>query len=205
MNVIFASKNKNKVAELREILELLKIHNVQILSLDDVGIDVDVNENMNTLEKNALKKAKVVYELLPSEYKNLMVIAEDFGFFIKELPDVAGVLSNRWFSGSDDERNKKILELMKEKSDRKCYYKSVFAVCNGSEHETFVGCIDGNVACEIKGNNGFAYDYIFLLENGCTLAEISKDEKNKISSRRIAFEKVVEYIKKTGIKSYEKV
>ena len=157
--LIFASNNENKLKELINITRELELGDaIEIVSLKDIGLDIEVEETFPTLEENALKKAKEVYKNMKDEYKNSLVIAEDFGFFIEELPKVAGVKSNRWHKGTDEDRNSEVLRLMKNIDNRKCYYKSVFATYDGETERVFSGYTYGNVAEEKKGTNGFAYD-----------------------------------------------
>ena len=96
MDIIFATNNDNKVKELKNIVRELNLENdYNILSLNDINVDIDVKETFETLEENALKKAKVVYKKIHKNYSNVPIIAEDFGFFVEEYPEIAGVYSKR--------------------------------------------------------------------------------------------------------------
>ena len=188
--MIFASNNENKLKELREIVG----ERIKIFSLQDIGITIEVEEDRDTLEENAMKKAIEVHQALPSQYKNEIVFSEDFGFFVNSLPNVAGVESKRWLDGTDADRNKEVIKLLEGKVNRSCYYKTVLALYDGKESVVFSECNNGKVALEQRGSNGFAYDKIFELENGKTFAELSANEKNQISSRKKAFMKMLEYL-----------
>lgn len=197
IKIIFASTNENKLIELKRIAREVD-GDIEILSLKDIKLDVNVKETFPTLEENAVKKAKEIYKLVKNAYKDYIVIAEDFGFFVEELPDICGVKSNRWYKGTDDDRNKQVLKLMKNIDNRTCFYKSVFSMYDGNIERVFSGYTYGKVAEEIKGTNGFAYDSIFMI-NDKTIAELEPEEKDEISSRREAFE----YLIKTIIKEHE--
>ena len=197
LKLIFASNNEFKLKETKRILKNLHIEgveNIEILSLSDVGIDIDVKEDMSTLEENAIKKAVAVFSAYGSKHDNYMVFAEDFGFFIDELPKVAGLHSNRWYRGTDDDRNDKVLKLMKKIDNRECHYKTIFALYDGKIERVFGGYTYGKVSLEKRGTNGFAYDSIFELENKKTIAELEDDEKDEISCRRHAFESMIKAI-----------
>lgn len=197
IKIIFASTNENKLIELKRIAREVD-GDIEILSLKDIKLDANVKETFPTLEENAVKKAKEIYKLVKNTYKDYIVIAEDFGFFVEELPDICGVKSNRWYKGTDDDRNKQVLKLMKNIENRTCFYKSVFSMYDGDIERVFSGYTYGKVAEEIKGTNGFAYDSIFMI-NDKTIAELEPEEKDEISSRREAFE----YLIKTIIKEHE--
>lgn len=194
LNLIFASNNENKILELRRMLKELNIENVEITSLKDLNLDIEVDEDMPTLEENAIKKAENVYNACCKGKSNKLVFAEDFGFFIEELPKVAGIHSHRWFKGTDDDRNNQVLKLMTNVENRKCYYKTSFAIYDGKIERVFSGYTYGTIATEKRGVNGFAYDSIFQLEEGMTIAELEPEEKDEISCRRDAFEAMLKAI-----------
>lgn len=194
MKFIFATNNENKIKELRDIASDLD-SDIEILSLKDVNLNIDVKETFETLEENAIKKSKVVFKKLKSKLKDAYVISEDFGFFVEEYPEIAGVYSKRWMKGTDEDRNREVVRLMKNIENRKCYYKSVFGVYDGEIERVFSGYTYGVVAEELRGSNGFAYDAIFELENGKTIAELEPKEKEAISSRTEAFKYLVNSLK----------
>lgn len=194
MEFIFATNNENKMKELCEIANSID-PTIKILSLKDVNLNIDVKETFETLEENAIKKAKVVFKKLKNKYKDAVVIAEDFGFFVEEYPEIAGVYSKRWLKGTDEDRNKEVVRLMKNIENRKCYYKSVFGTFDGEIERVFSGYTYGIVSDELRGTNGFAYDPIFELENGKTIAELKPKEKEAISSRTEAFKYLVNSLK----------
>lgn len=183
--IIVASNNKGKIKEIQEILK-----NFDIISMEKAGIDLDIEENGKTFEENAIKKAKTLFNLLNGK----LCIADDSGIEIEYLNGFPGVFTKRWHNGSDRERNLEIIEKMKgvPKEKRKISFVTAIALSNGKEDFCEIGKVDGFVAEKPRGSNGFGFDEIFELENGKTLAEISSEEKNKISARKIALEKIKE-------------
>ena len=181
--IIIASGNKGKIKEAQEILKEFKV-----ISIKKLGIDVDVEEDKETFEENAIKKA----ETIAKELNGKMCIADDSGIEIEYLDGFPGVRTKRWHQGSDRERNLAILEKMQGvlKENRKIDFVTAIALSDGNKTICQKGVLSGYVSESIRGENGFGFDEIFELENGKTLAELSNEEKNKISARRIAIEKI---------------
>ena len=181
--IIIASGNKGKIKEAQEILKEFKV-----ISIKKLGIDVDVEEDKETFEENAIKKA----ETIAKELNGKMCMADDSGIEIEYLDGFPGVRTKRWHQGSDRERNLAILEKMQGvlKENRKIDFVTAIALSNGNKTICQKGVLSGYVSESIRGENGFGFDEIFELENGKTLAELSNEEKNKISARRIAIEKI---------------
>lgn len=181
--IIIASGNKGKIKEAQEILKEFKV-----ISIKELGIDIEVEEDKETFEGNAIKKA----ETIARELNGKMCIADDSGIEIEYLDGFPGVRTKRWHQGSDRERNLAILEKMQgvEKSNRKIDFITAIALSDGKKTICKKGIISGYVSESIRGENGFGFDEIFELENGKTLAELSNEEKNEISARRIAIEEI---------------
>lgn len=181
--IIIASGNKGKIKEAQEILKEFKV-----ISIKELGIDIEVEEDKETFEGNAIKKA----ETIAKELNGKMCITDDSGIEIEYLDGFPGVRTKRWHQGSDRERNLAILEKMQgvEKSNRKINFVTAIALADGKKTICKKGVISGYVAESIRGDNGFGFDEIFELENGKTLAELSNEEKNEISARRIALEEI---------------
>lgn len=179
--IIIASGNKGKIKETQEILKEYKI-----IPMSEIGIDIDVEEDQNTFEGNAIKKAQTIAKKLDEK----MCIADDSGIEIEYLDGFPGVYTKRWHQGTDRERNLAIIEKLKgePKENRKIKFITAMAISNGENTITAIGEIEGYVAENPRGENGFGFDEIFELENGKTLAEISEEEKNEISARRMALE-----------------
>ena len=181
--IVIASGNKGKI---RETQEILKEYN--IVSIEDVGLDIDVEEDGKTFEENAIKKA----ETIAKELDGKMCIADDSGIEIEYLNGFPGVRTKRWHNGTDKERNLAIIEKLEgvPKEKRRINFITAIAISDGNNTICEKGIIEGYVAEKPRGDNGFGFDEIFELENGQTLAEISEEEKNKISARKIALERI---------------
>lgn len=179
--IVIASGNKGKIREAQEILKEFKI-----ISMNELGINLDVEENQETFEGNARKKAEEIAKLLEGK----LCIADDSGIQIEFLNGFPGVFTKRWHEGSDRDRNLEIIKKLKgvPKEKRKISFISAIAVSDGKNTICEIGTINGFVAEDVKGDNGFGFDEIFELEDGRTLAELSQEEKNKISARKKALE-----------------
>ncbi len=183
--IIIASGNEGKIKETQEILKEFKI-----VSIKSKGIDIEIDEDKETFEENAIKKAETIAKSLEGK----KCIADDSGIEIEILNGFPGVLTKRWCKGTDRERNLKLLEKLngEPKENRKVKYTTAIALSDGENTICEIATIDGFVANEIRGENGFGFDEIFELENGKTLAELSQEEKNQISARKIALQKIKE-------------
>lgn len=191
--IVIASGNKGKIKEAEEILKGFKI-----IPMQELGIKIDVEEDQKTFEGNAIKKAETMAKALNGK----MCIADDSGIEIECLDGFPGVFTKRWHNGTDRERNLAIIEKLKgiPKEKRKIAFITAIALSNGEKTICEIGKIDGFVAEEVRGENGFGFDEIFELESGKTLAELSQAEKNEISARKVALEnlrqKLLEQLKK---------
>lgn len=187
MKLYAATKNKGKILEINKILHDAGFECESFPNMEDV------EETGTTFEENAKIKADYLSSKLQDEY----VIADDSGLSVESLGGAPGVYSARYAGnhGDDIANNKKLLQEMQGKKIRKCKYECVIALSkNGKTIKTFYGHIDGEVAEHEKGSGGFGYDPLFLLPNGKTMAEISIEEKNKISHRFIALNQLREYL-----------
>ena len=181
--IVIASGNIGKIKEAQEILK-----DYRIVSIEEMGMNIEVEEDKKTFEGNAIKKAETIAKALNGK----MCIADDSGIEIEYLEGFPGVLTKRWHNGTDRERNLALIEKLKgiPKEKRKITFTTAIALSDGKNTICELGKIEGYVAEKIRGENGFGFDEIFELENGKTLAEISEEEKNKISARKIALEKI---------------
>ena len=181
--LIIASGNKGKIKEAQEIFE-----EFEVIPMSSVGVNIDVEEDQETFAGNAIKKAETIAKALNGE----KCIADDSGIEIEALDGFPGVRTKRWFEGTDRERNLKLIEKMKgfSKENRKIKFVTAIALSNGQNTICELGVIEGYDAEEVRGENGFGFDEIFELEDGRTLAELSQEEKNSISARKIALEKI---------------
>jgi len=186
MKIIFATKNKGK---LKEIKHIFANSDVEILSLNDFEDSVDVEEDGNSFEENALKKAEEIF----SHY-NLPVVSDDSGLVVEQLNGAPGIYSAR-YSGDDatDEKNnvKLIEELKNFLKPHKAKFVCAAVYCDSKNRLITTGEFKGQIISEPKGINGFGYDPLFLPDGlDKTSAEISPELKNKISHRAKAFNKL---------------
>ena len=169
--IVVATNNKGKLKEIREILT-----HYELLSLEDVGVDIKVNEDKNTFKDNSLKKANEIFKLI-----NIPCIADDSGLCIDIFDGFPGVETARFLGdkATQEDRNKYILEKMKEKSGEERNAKVVCDIAYVDDNNTIVveGIIEGKISREERGKNGFGFDNIFELEDGRTLAELTTEEK----------------------------
>ena len=183
MEIVIASSNKGKIKEIQEILNNYKIISLKELNID---INIEIKEDGKNFLENAIKKATEISKFVDGK----LSIADDSGIEIEYLNGFPGVHTKRWMEGTDRQRNLAILDKLKgvPKEKRKITFITAIALTDGKELITAEGKIDGYVSENIRGENGFGFDEIFELYDGRTLAELSSDEKNKISSRRKALE-----------------
>ena len=183
--IIIASGNKGKIREAQAIL-----NNYKIVSIKEIGLEIEVDENEDTFEKNVMKKAETIAKKLNGK----LCIADDSGIEIEYLDGFPGVRTKRWFDGTDRERNLAIIEKLEgvPKDKRKIKFITAIALSDGNKTISVESSIDGYVAEVPRGENGFGFDEIFELEDGRTLAELTDAEKNEISARRKALEKIRE-------------
>ena len=202
MRIIFATGNENKMKEIREIMRDL---DMEIVSMKEAGIFMDIEENGTTFEENALIKARAIFGALEqAQRQQTIVLADDSGLEVDAMNKEPGVHSSR-FMGEDtsyDIKNQYIMDQLKDVSDeqRSARFVCTIAAVFPDEKEMVVReTIEGQIAKESSGSNGFGYDPIFYVpEFGCTTAELTMEQKNKISHRGKALMKMKEIIGKAG-------
>ena len=187
MKLIIASNNRDKIAEIKAILSPFFD---DIVSLREAGIDHETVEDGSTFMQNAEKKAREIAAL-----SRCCAIADDSGICVDALGGAPGIYSARFCGrhGDDAENNRLLLEMMRDKVDRRAHYTCAIALAfpNG-ELITAEDYFYGEIAYDEKGENGFGYDPLFFLpEYGCTSAQISPEEKNRISHRAKALRAIV--------------
>ncbi len=182
MEIVFATGNNDKMREIRQILGGL---NAEIKSMKEAGIDLDIEENGQTFEENALIKAKAVSGMC----KDSIVLADDSGLEIDYLNKEPGIYSARYLGRdtSYTEKNTIILEKLEgvPEEQRTARFVCAIAACLPNGKEIVIrATMEGIIGYEIAGENGFGYDPIFFLpEYGKTSAELSPEEKNAVSHR----------------------
>ena len=179
--IIFATGNKNKMREIRDILSDL---GMEILSMKEAGIDKEINEDGKTFEENALIKARAV-----AEDTDAVVLADDSGLEIDYLNKEPGIYSARYL-GEDTSyeiKNQALLDRLSgvKKEDRTARFVCAIAAVLPDKREFVVReTIEGYIGEKPAGTNGFGYDPIFYLpEYGCTTAQLSPEQKNEVSHR----------------------
>lgn len=201
--IIFATGNAGKMREIRDILGDI---GMEVLSMKEAGIDADIVEDGTTFTENALIKAKAVAGLLAQHasdtYADAIVLADDSGLEIDVLNKEPGIYSARYL-GEDTPysvKNAHLIERLTGVPDEKRTARFVCAIAavmpTGEEIGT-LGVIEGRIGYKEEGDNGFGYDPIFYVpEYGCTTAQLTEDEKNKISHRGKALNAMKEELRK---------
>ena len=192
MKIVFATKNKGKV---NEVVKIFNTDKIELVTMEQAGIDIDVVEDGTTLEENAEKKA---VEIMKASGE--AAIADDSGLEIDFLDKQPGIHSAR-FLGHDTPysiKNAKILDMLKDVPEEKRTARFVCAVCLALPDGRIIrskGTLEGRIGNKITGENGFGYDPIFFIpEKNCYSAELSTEEKNKISHRGKAMAEMREKI-----------
>lgn len=186
--IVFATNNKHKLEEVASILE----GKVEVLSLNDINCFEDIPETADTLEGNALIKARFVKEKYGYD-----CFADDTGLEIEALNNAPGVISARYAGEqkSAQDNMSKVLSELNGKSQRQARFRTVIALIQDGEEHLFEGIVTGEITETAFGNGGFGYDPIFRPEGyDCTFAELSASEKNSISHRGRAVRKLIDFL-----------
>ena len=203
MKIILATNNEHKLSEIRSIFD----KDIDVLSMKDVGIDTDIEENGETIFENS--RIKAVYVTTELKKKNFpfpyTVISDDTGLMVEALNGEPGVYSARYAGGEghDSEANMQLLlKNLNGCKNRKAYFSTIVTLIEErasflSHMMFFEGRVNGTNITEKHGTEGFGYDPIFQPDGyDCSFAEMGIDLKNKISHRAIAIGKVAEYLAK---------
>lgn len=196
MKIVFATNNKNKLSEIRDMLK----GSIEVMSLSDIGCHDDIPETADTLEGNAIQKARYIYDRY-----GLPCFADDTGLEVDALGGEPGVYSARYAGGEghDSEANmNKLMDRLGGSDDRRARFRTVIALITGSgENGTklFEGTIEGEIIREKRGGEGFGYDPIFMPEGyDKTFAELGTALKNKISHRAKAVAALTDHLTQGG-------
>ena len=197
MEIVIASRNKHKISELEALLSKY-VENVKLLSLNDVGLFEDVEEDGNSFEENAFIKARYAAK------SGKISVGDDSGLCVDALDGAPGIFSARYAGehGNDAANNQKLLSELADKEDKSASFVCAFACVLPDGREFAVeGRAHGVITDKASGNGGFGYDPIFFLpELGKTFADLSAEEKNAISHRGRAVEafakRLCEFIEK---------
>jgi XTP/dITP diphosphohydrolase len=190
--IVFATNNKHKLAEVSEILK----GKFEVLSLLEIGCTEDIPETAETLEGNALLKARYVREKYGFD-----CFADDTGLEIEALNFAPGVISAR-YAGEQRNMADNIAKVMQEldgKASRKAQFRTIVAYLKGDQEYTFEGKVLGEITAQQSGTGGFGYDSIFRPEGfNETFAELGSAQKNAISHRALAIKKLIQFIQENA-------
>ncbi len=189
MRLCFATNNPNKLSEVQSLLNGV----FEIVGLKDIGCSEDIPETADTIEGNSLLKAQYV----ASRYK-IACFADDTGLEVNSLGGEPGVYSARYAGlPVDGQKNiNKLLSNLSSQTDRSARFKTVITLILNGQIKQFEGIVQGQITKELQGTGGFGYDPIFVPQGyQVTFAEMSKEEKNRISHRGLAVEKLVNHLK----------
>ena len=199
MTLVFASNNEHKIKEIKSILG----NSFTLLSLTDINIKEDIPEDEPLLEGNALFKARYIHNTT-----GMNVFADDTGLEIVALNGLPGVHSAR-FAGKNKDSSaniEKVLALLGRTERRKARFRTVIALIFEKKEYLFEGIVTGTIISEKRGKKGFGYDPVFIPEGkNQTFAEMDLSEKNTISHRAKAFEKLREFLNQHHISNNNKI
>ncbi|MFB9079745.1 non-canonical purine NTP diphosphatase [Flavobacterium procerum] len=191
MKLVFASNNKNKIAEIQSMLP----ESIQILSLEEIGCLEEIPETAETIEGNAILKADYVTQKYGYD-----CFADDTGLEVTALNGAPGVYSARYAGeqkNADDNMNK-LLQALQNQENRSAQFKTVIALNLDGKQFLFTGIAKGKIIAEKKGTNGFGYDPVFQPENFAeTFAELPLETKNTIGHRGKAVNQLIDFLNST--------
>ncbi len=188
LELIFATNNQNKVIEVQSLMD----KNIQVKSLFEAGIDIDIPEPHQTLEENAVEKSSTIHRLFA---KNCF--SEDTGLEVDALNGEPGVRSARYAGDEANNENniKKLLHNLEGNLNRNARFRTVISLIIDNEYFLFEGICEGVITNEMKGNKGFGYDAVFIPNGDVkTFGEMNLEEKNKYSHRKKATFKLIEFL-----------
>lgn len=188
MKLIFATNNQHKVDEIRSVVG----NNLDIITLKEAGIDIDIPEPYNTLEENATGKSKVIFEMT-----GISCFSEDTGLEVTALGGEPGVKSARYAGDnrSFDANIEKLLSNLAGKDDRSARFRTVISLLIDGRETQFEGICNGQIIEEKRGLQGFGYDPVFIPADSVkTFAEMDINEKNQYSHRKKATQKLVAFL-----------
>ncbi|HCS20156.1 MAG TPA: non-canonical purine NTP pyrophosphatase [Bacteroidetes bacterium] len=195
MELVFATNNKNKLREAEAILP----ENILLLNLNDAGCEEEIPETATTLSGNALLKARHV-----AQNSSFSCFADDTGLEVEALNGEPGVYSARYAGeeGNADKNMDKLLHALKGNSNRKARFVTAIALILEGKEYLFEGSVEGRISEKRRGDGGFGYDPIFIPDGfSSSFAEMSPSEKNAISHRKRALEKMCIFLEERNQKA----
>ena len=188
MRLIFATNNRHKIEEIRSVIGDM----LEIITLEEAGIDIDIPEPHNTLQENASEKSRIIYELT-----NTNCFSEDTGLEVDALNGEPGVHSAR-FGGEErsiDKNIEKLLSKLQGNLDRKARFRTFLSLRMDGKEFLFEGICRGKIIEHMRGKMGFGYDPVFIPDGAVkTFAEMNLEEKNQYSHRKKAMDKMVVFL-----------
>jgi len=195
MKLIFATNNQHKTDEVRSAIKTQNV--LEIITLREAGIDIDIPEPYSTLEENASNKSWTIYKLIKPNHFASGCFSEDTGLEVDELKGEPGVRSAR-YAGEDksfDKNIDKLLHNLEGSKNRKAKFRAVISLIIDDKEHSFEGVCCGTIIERPRGEAGFGYDSVFVPDGAIhTFAEMDMIEKNKFSHRKKAIDKLVEYL-----------
>lgn len=191
MQLLFATHNQGKIKEARQLLNHPNLEILSAAELPDIAA-FDVDETGTTFAENAELKARAF-----GEKSGILTASDDSGLEVAALGGKPGVLSKRFFPGTDQEKNSALLELLQDETDRRAQFKTVICLYHPQTRAThfFEGIVTGNIADQIKGNQGFGYDPIFIPDGySQTFGQLGTEVKNTLSHRAHALQKLQAFL-----------
>jgi len=187
IEIVFATNNQHKIDEIQLVIP----QDIKLKNLISIGCNQELPETHHTLEENAVEKATFV-----TTHYNIDCFAEDTGLEVEALNGAPGVISARYAGThrSNDDNISLLLRNMEGIENRKARFRTVIALLMNGKQHLFEGILEGTIALQTHGDEGFGYDPVFQLADGRTLAELSKEEKGEISHRGIATRKLVAFL-----------
>lgn len=193
VDLIFATHNENKAREIRQMIP----NTFRLKTLLDIGQTEEIVEDGETIEENSLIKANYVYK-----HFGLSCFADDTGLEVDSLNGAPGVISARYAGThrNSEENMNLLLKNLESHEDRSARFKTIITlITNDGKKRVFEGIVDGRIGMDKRGEKGFGYDPIFIPEgHSRTFAEMNAEEKNSLSHRARAFEKLVAYLKQSS-------
>ena len=195
MKLVFATNNQHKTDEVRSAIETAT--SLQIITLREAGIDVDIPEPYATLEENASNKSRTIYALIKTKGLVAGCFGEDTGLEVEALNGQPGVKSAR-YAGEEKSFEKninKLLHALEGTSNRRARFRAVISLIIDDKEQLFEGVCPGTIVDHRQGEAGFGYDPVFVPDGAIhTFAEMDMTEKNRFSHRKKAVDKLVTYL-----------
>ncbi len=195
--ILVVTHNPGKVSEFQTILK-----DYQVFNLNDFNLKIDIEENGETYQENALLKVKAIHGFEDYLFEDYLIVADDSGIEIDVLKGRPGIYSARYLGENTSYKikNQQILSMLKDETKRTAYFKCGIALKYQNSYYFFSGELKGEIALQVAGKDGFGYDPIFYLpEYQKTTAELSDYGKNKISHRKKALEKLADFLKEKNL------